>query len=101
MEIVSREEFANMMAPFIRDTPKGRNPLWIPEMTDGKKKITCIKFLRTKPIKRWETTKPDYWAWCHEVLNGEVRCFSSGDEDEWWGFTDPDDIVIWTLKWAK
>ena len=101
MEILSRNEFKDAMGMiFQSEKLGGDHPIWIPEK-EFEPEVKCIKFLRTKPIKRWETTKEDYWAWCNEVLHGEARCFSSGDEDEWWGFTDPDDIVIWTLKWAK
>ena len=100
MEIVSRKEFKDRFSYIFNEKIQHNHPIWIPEK-DVKPKIKCITFVRSKPIKKWETTKPAYWEWCNESLKGEVRCFSSGDEDEWWGFTDPDDIVIWMLRWGK
>jgi hypothetical protein len=102
MEIVSRKEFIAIMeedAPGLKPVTS-RSPLWIPER-ELEPKTKCIKFIRTKRLHLKDLGKRDYWEWCNETLNGTVRCFSSGDEDEWWGFTDPDDVVIWTLRWAK
>ena len=72
------------------------SPLWIPEEDIG----PCQWFLRVK-LLRAHHFKKEYWAWCDENLIGDVRCFSSDSEheQEWWGFTDKQDMVLWTLKW--
>jgi hypothetical protein len=98
MEIMSREEFRDKFSGVFNEVIRADHPLWIPE-NDFAPKIKCIKFILTKKINY--DSKDDYWEWCNSTLSGVVRCFSSGDEDEWWGFSDPDDVVIWTLKWAK
>lgn len=101
MEIVSRKEFKDvMLMTFPAKKLDSKHPLWIPEK-DFAPKVKCIKFVRTNPVKLVRENKDEYWRWCNETLNGTVRCFTSGDEDEWWGFTDPDDVVIWTLRWAR
>jgi hypothetical protein len=100
MEIMSRKEFSDKFSGVFNEILHADHQLWIPE-TDFEPKATCIKFIRTKRLLFTSNDKYDYWDWCNETLKGQVRCFSSGDEDEWWGFTDPDDVVIWTLKWAK
>lgn len=45
--------------------------------------------------------KSEYWDWCNEFLSGKLICYSSGSpgEDEWWGFTEKNDILLWSLKW--
>jgi hypothetical protein len=102
MEIVSREEFIAAIeeeSPGSYLTADG-SPLWIPE-AEFTPKTKCIKFILTKRLNFKNEAKDAYWEWCNSTLNGQVRCFSSGDENEWWGFSNPDDVVIWSLKWAK
>ena len=41
-----------------------------------------------------------YWEWCKEHLSGEAICYSSSDDEQWWGFTDKDDVALWVLKWS-
>lgn len=85
-------------------------PLWIPETFDNKK-ICCIWFLKVKPLDLSSCLITDnypqgkkeyYYSWCKENLKGQVRCFSSDPTDtmeEWWGFTEQNDIMLWMLKW--
>ena len=42
-----------------------------------------------------------YWEWCKTTLTGTVACYSTSDElqEEWWGFENHEDIIIWKLKW--
>jgi hypothetical protein len=100
MEIVSRKEFRDKFSGVFNEIIRADHPLWIPER-EFEPKTKCIKFILTKKINFTSEEKYDYWEWCNSTLNGVVRCFSSGDEDEWWGFSNSDDVVIWTLRWAK
>lgn len=56
---------------------------------------------RTKG-KNYTGTPADYWTWCREKLQGRVLGYYSDRDNgiEWWGFTNQDDILLWTLKWA-
>ena len=101
MEIASRKEFKILMEAAFGSKITSRSAVWIPEHIDGNKKVKCTKFAKTRPINFGIAGKDLYWDWCNNVLTGTVRCFYSSDKDEWWGFTDPDDIVVWALKWAK
>lgn len=94
MRFLTRQEFANhynQLKPGLGDPD---SPLWIPDPEGN----TCRFFIRVpKPVG----ANDDYHSWCERHLDGLVRCFSSSeDAGEWWGFTNKDDIVMWTLKWG-
>ena len=77
------------------------SPLWIPEHDMSEQ---CQWFVCVKPdIIGRNGMKPEYWSWCGENLKGVTRCFSSNhdDDEEWWGFTNKDDVVFWMLRWAQ
>jgi hypothetical protein len=101
--MITREEFKKYFSL------KGGNgitdegsPLWIPEtglLSDNK----CVAFVRLNPPIKSEVFELgfiEFWDWCGDNLKGEVRCFSSNEDEEWWGFTNPHDIVLWMLKWT-
>ncbi len=74
--------------------------LFIPELNSGK---SCQSFVYKKKKNISEQgLKKEYYKWCRNNLKGEVYCFWSNPDDdkEWWGFTDPDDVVWWLLKWS-
>ncbi len=63
----------------------------------------CQMFVYHKCLNLSEQEiKSEYYDWCWKNLKGRVRCFWSNPEidREWWGFTEPDDIVWWLLKWS-
>ena len=95
--ILSREEFAHFFNALREGLGDAKSPLWIPEDKNTK----CSWFVCVPPLKV-HTYKSEYYDWCRATLQGEVRCFSSDSEDkkEWWGFTNKEDIVLWTLKWT-
>ena len=73
------------------------SPLWLPEEDGSPSKwFVCVKPLKSHSFKQ------RYWNWCNTTLSGKVRCYSSysDNQKEWWGFTDKQDIVLWTLKWT-
>lgn len=98
--MISRQEFIeyfrSLDARIDGDDPL--SPLWVPEEHG---QITCQCFVCIKPIQAYKF-KSKYYQWCRDTLNGETRCFSTSSESqqEWWGFTDPNDVPVWLLKWA-
>ena len=94
--ILSREEFVHTFNALQEGLGNDNSPLWIPEENEGQSSwFVCVKPIGAHRFK-WE-----YWNWCNTTLRGQVRCYSSDPDDkkEWWGFTNKDDIVVWTLKW--
>lgn len=94
--VLNRKEFANywnLMRPGLGDH---YSSLWIPERT-SETRIICKWFINIKPIKL--DPIDEFWKWCEENLTGQVRCFSSGENFEWWGFTNIEDVTFWLLKW--
>lgn len=101
--IVTREEFKSWMGQLFLDHPGMTDPvsaLWIPEHDmQGQQ---CTHFVMS-PVVDHRIIHDQYWSWCTQNLQGLVRCFfSDTDRDrEWWGFTEYNDICIWTLKWTR
>lgn len=97
--ILTRQEFTNHFRKLDPRLGQDHSPLWEPENVT---KTRSQWFVCIKPIVgiRWD--KETYWKWCHENLQGKTCCYSSDDvgQEEWWGFEDRNDIIIWTLKWA-
>ena len=95
--ILNRQEFADYFDVLKQGLGSSDSPLWIPEEgTDPSNWFVCVKPIGVKRFKF------SYWAWCNKTLTGKVRCYSSTGNDgqeEWWGFTNKEDIVPWMLKW--
>ena len=95
--MLSRQEFSDHFNSLKNGLGDEDSPLWIPEQTCGPSQwFVCVKPLKV------HTYKNDYYKWCNTTLKGRVRCYSSDSENkqEWWGFSDKQDIVLWTLKWT-
>ena len=61
-------------------------------------------FVKVKPIGISNSNryrKSDYWTWCNKNLHGRLLCYwcDTENQEEWWGFTNKDDIALWLLKW--
>lgn len=61
-------------------------------------------FVKVKPIRISNSDryrKSDYWTWCNKNLHGRLLCYwcDTENQEEWWGFTNKDDIALWLLKW--
>lgn len=97
--ILSREEFAHHFNALRDGLGDSKSPLWIPDQVDAggpSQWFVCVEPLGVNGYKF------EYYNWCTTTLKGRVRCYSSDSDDkkEWWGFTDKQDIVLWTLKWT-
>jgi hypothetical protein len=96
--MLDRQEFkAWMIKRFDDPGIAGDNSaLWIPEHDLDS---SCEWFLLIQDRERaWNKKK--FWRWCDSHLAGAVRCFYRETAvEEWWGFQDQRDIVIWSLKW--
>lgn len=95
--ILNRQEFADSFNSLKEGLGDSNSPLWVPE-EDTKEPsnwFVCVEPIEVSRFKR------AYWDWCNSTLTGKVRCYSSDTDNkkEWWGFTNQEDIVIWTLKW--
>ena len=77
------------------------SPIWNAENYPGDE-MRCEYFVCVKPVIFW-SSKDAYWEWCTANTIGGLACFSSNsdDQEEWWGFTNKDDIFLWMLRWSK
>ena len=103
MNILTRQEFSDYFNNLETDKELGGpdSPLWEAECDIP----NCQWFVKVRPLNisgKRHGYKNSYWNWCNKNLNGATRCFSSDTDpegDEWWGFTDKNDIVLWILRW--
>jgi hypothetical protein len=94
--MLTRDEFAHHFEEIKEGLGQTNSPLWCAEESTSR----CDWFICVKPL-RVHNFKKTYWDWCNNNLQGKTACYSSDSENEqeWWGFTDKQDIVLWTLKW--
>ena len=102
--ILTRRQFAKMFNGVKDGLGKWDSPLWIPETMDKSARVKCQWFICIKPVWMREGAKEEYWKWCNENLTGKVLCYSSSGSDreiqeEWWGFSDKQDLTWWRLRW--
>lgn len=99
MELLSRDQFVDMFNSLQEGLGGPDSPLWALEDTGEK----CQWFVCVKPMAFTPVVKADFYEWCRQNLKGRILCFSSNDVDqeEWWGFSDPDDAFWWSLRWSK
>ncbi len=93
--MLSREEFAHYFNALKEGLGDKNSPLWVPDEEEPSEWFVCVSPIGVSRFK-WE-----YYNWCNTTLRGRVRCYSSDPDDkkEWWGFTNKEDVVVWTLKW--
>jgi hypothetical protein len=97
MEIMTRAQFGeyfNKLEPRFNTSSKD-SPLWFPEHD-----LTIVPQYFIHIDGGGHHHKTTFWDWCNSTLNGTVRCYSSSDTEDWWGFTDSTDIPIFLLKWS-
>ena len=96
--ILSRAEFAQMFNDIKSGLGDPDSPLWLPD--DAVPGDPSEWFVSVKPL-RVHQFKSGYYGWCRSALSGQVRCYSSDtdNQQEWWGFTQQEDIALWKLRW--
>jgi hypothetical protein len=99
--ILTRTEFVehwNNIKPGLGDYDSA---LWAYERDRHRASEKCGWFILCKSIKISDDSlvKQDYWQWCNEHCKGNIFCFSSSEEEEWWGFSRQEDIMLWVLRW--
>lgn len=98
VRVLSREEFIGHFNQFIYpDVIDIKHCIWEAENNHSSKPL-CQYFVNITPI---EEDMKIYWDWVETNMRGKTTCYSSdGEYEEWWGFTDKYDIVLWSLRWA-
>lgn len=95
--ILTRQEFAEWWTTACPEHPativRDNHPLWCME---NHLKIENVFFLCGTPIPR----SCDAWRWGEKNLTSPAICYSSGDDEEWWGFKNMEDLTMWVLKWG-
>jgi hypothetical protein len=91
--VYSREEFISFWEKNLVD-PAG--PMWCYERFSKKK---SNHFIKIQPL-RISSQHNAFHSWCEGNISGSVICYSSSDTEEWWGFSNYQDILIWCLKWG-
>lgn len=105
MTVLTRRQFRQHWEQLMPGLGKDGSVLWTMEQYHNKK---CRWFVCTRPIgtesklmvDEW-SPKKEFWLWCNRNCAGQILCYSSSREEEWWGFSHHADIVIWMLKWAR
>lgn len=97
MTVLDREQFVkhwNAVKPGLGDADSG---MWAYERQFGP---VCMWFVSVKPIRVSINRKEEFWEWCKQYCPTGVGCYSASDEEEWWGFVDRDEMMLWLLRWV-
>ena len=105
MTVLTRRQFRQHWEGILPGLGQDDSALWIVEEPYRKKSRW---FLSTRAIDssselmvdEW-SPKKDFWLWCNRNCAGQILCYSSSAEEEWWGFSHHADIVPWMLKWSR
>jgi hypothetical protein len=95
--ILSRQEFIdhlNIEFPG-EDFGQVSHPVWSYELYAPVKSNWFIKTQVVEKSASWD-------GWTFKGQKGTVLCYISDNtaDEEWWGFSDKDDIVFWLLKFG-
>lgn len=96
--VLTRQEYINYWNKKDPDVVEPDGVMWFWESESG---VESQWFLWSDTVvcNKIRKNSEDFFQWCEENLQGQVTCYSSDNEGEWWGFTQRDDIVLWALKW--
>jgi hypothetical protein len=97
LDILNRKQFKEVWEKILPGITKEGNPLWASEDHTGRKSRW---FIRIYPIDHNTWNKTNFHLWCAKNCRGQILCYSTSEENEWWGFTHKADIVWWVMKWA-
>lgn len=110
LQALNRDEFIVAMNKIIRneknDCADADHVIWEAEKFSKDHRVHCNWFVCVKPLDtqyKQEAWEESYWPWIGRTLKGEIVCYSSdpNEKEEWWGFTEQNDITLWALKWVK
>lgn len=97
-KILSRKQFRDhweqVVGSAYADLVNDGGPLWIPEEADN---LKSNWFVAIRPITVQDN---EHHNWVRKNCQGAVKCYSSGEDEEWWGFTYRDDVDWWLLRWG-
>jgi len=96
--LANREEFAGWFNNVEAGFGDPDSPLWEAERDLATTPQWFLLLSHSVGVNTYG--KAEYWEWCHKNMRGKTRCYSSSDTEEWWGFTNQDDIMLWVLRWA-
>lgn len=105
MIILNRKQFRNYwnnLCPGLGDEGSG---LWALEHHTGKKSRWFIStrniFTQTEEEKqKIPDIKQYFHRWCYNNTLGQILCYSSNYNEDWWGFSHKDDIFLFRLRWS-
>jgi hypothetical protein len=97
--MINRKQFRQLFNNKRNGLGDWDSPLWLPEQYNNHEPSRW--FVNIRPLNH-QNFKTEFWAWANETCRGQVLCYSSSNEkqEEWWGFTHRDDIVLFLLKWS-
>jgi hypothetical protein len=96
MKVYSRAEFVKYWNSIKFGLGNSNSGLWAYEQAHKFKSqhFICVKSITIND-------GDEFIQWVKDNCSGRVSCYSSnGNDEEWWGFTDESDIMIWILRWA-
>jgi hypothetical protein len=97
--IINRKQFRKTFNEYKKGLGDFDSPLWIPEQVEPHKPSRW--FVCIGPIKLDnQTVRREFYHWCSTNCRGQILCYSSSEEEEWWGFTHKADIFWWLLRWS-
>jgi hypothetical protein len=104
INVYTRQQFSEYWEEIKPGLGHSDSVLWAAE--HSLRPDTCQHFVCVPPLTDLQTIDQSYsefWAWCEQQMQGYCRCFSSNtrDREEWWGFTNKDDILMWVLRWIQ
>lgn len=98
--MITRDEFKKIAKDWhaTDDLSADDSPLWVMEKHHN---LQPGWFVCIKPISL--VGGAEFRFWCKQCLLGEVLCYSSDadNQEEWWGFTNKDDVMLWLLRWGS
>jgi hypothetical protein len=97
--VLTRRQFIEYCREYWRWTDFGDDsPMWIPE-SNGRRKSRWFVCVRPIELDN-DVSLLELQQWNLKNCRGQVLCYSSGEHEEWWGFTHKKDVAWWLLRWG-
>jgi hypothetical protein len=99
--LLTRKQFKQHWESIKPGIASSQGALWAYERSCPQKGqwFICIRPLE---LRRNESERIAYWQWCNSKCTGQILCYSTDyeNQEEWWGFSRREDIVLWFLRWT-